>query len=120
MTEAEILSKLENLEAKKGSLRKQLDEVRSRKLIKCNKCGKRTVVSKLTYLQTYWYREPYSCTGGDYWVAGEGQFECPKCGIINRLYKRPDVVDLKNYFKSVEDAPKEKYEPFAKQRPFVN
>lgn len=43
------------------------------------------------------------CTGGDYWKQGEGQFECPKCGHVNRLYDRPDVVELKRYFASVED-----------------
>lgn len=66
-------------------------------------CGAELRVGALVYLQTHWYVEPFSCTGGDYWNAGEGQFICPKCGAKNRLYERPEVEKLKRYFKAVED-----------------
>lgn len=66
-------------------------------------CGASLRVSDLTYLQTHWYTEPYSCTGGDYWNQGEGQFICPKCGAKNRLYERSEVEKLKKYFKAVEN-----------------
>jgi hypothetical protein len=54
--------------------------------------------------------EPYSCTGGEYWREGEGKFECPKCGEINRLLDRhitdklpdrSDVIKLKYNFKEI-------------------
>lgn len=72
--------------------------------------GAMLLVSDLVYIQTRWYIEPYSCTGGDYWNMGEGQFVCPKCGAKNSLYERPEVEGLKQYFKSVQD----KYGPFVK------
>src|ERR1700743_3730080 len=57
----------------------------------------------LTYIQTFWYTPPYSCSGGDYWNYGEGQFICPLCGVKNRLYERPDVENLKHMFGKVEE-----------------
>jgi hypothetical protein len=66
-------------------------------------CGTMLPVKDLTYIQTHWYTEPYGCTGGDYWNQGEGQFTCPVCGALNRLYERPDVVALKSFFKTVVD-----------------
>ncbi len=66
-------------------------------------CGAMLCIGDLEYIQTHWYTEPYSCTGGDYWNAGEGQFVCPKCLKLNRLYERPDVVDMKQFFGSVRD-----------------
>lgn len=66
-------------------------------------CGALLPVKNLTYIQTHWYTEPYSCNGGDYWNEGEGQFACPECGAINRLYERPEVVKLKSYFKDVKN-----------------
>lgn len=66
-------------------------------------CGASFKVSSLTYIQTHWYTPPYSCTGGDYWNMGEGQFKCPTCGALNRLYERPEVEKLKHLFKSTEN-----------------
>lgn len=66
-------------------------------------CGAQFPVNQLTYIQTHWYTAPYSCTGGDYWNQGEGQFMCPSCGHKNRLYERPEVVALKEFFAKVED-----------------
>src|SRR4051794_16353658 len=62
------------------TLNKRLDEAQSRKRLTCGFCGKRHQVSKLTLIQTHFYIEPYSCTGGDYWKRGEKQYECPSCG----------------------------------------
>jgi len=67
-------------------------------------CGKKLAISRLTYIQTHWYVAPYSCTGGDYWNSGEGQFFCPECKKLNRLYERPDVVELKHSFGAIKDA----------------
>lgn len=68
-----------------------------------NGCGATLRVADLTYIQTHWYTAPYSCSGGDYWNQGEGQFMCPKCGEKNRLYERPEVEKLKSRFKDVKD-----------------
>jgi hypothetical protein len=48
-------------------------------------CGARLSTARLQYIRTHWYVQPYSCTGGDYWNVGEGNFYCPKCGHRNRL-----------------------------------
>lgn len=66
-------------------------------------CGARHEIGDLTYVQTHWYEEAHGCTGGDRWHMGEGQWRCPSCGHVNRLYDSPDVVALKPHFKVVED-----------------
>lgn len=66
-----------------------------------NGCGGALFVKDLTYIQTLWYTSPYSCSGGDYWNNGEGQFVCTACGALNRLYERPQVVELKSFFKEM-------------------
>lgn len=78
-------------------------------MLKCDGCGKRTRVSSITYIQTYWYERPYGCTGGDRWHEGEGQWDCPKCDHNHRLIlwgadfgkKTHPTVYLKPYFKEV-------------------
>lgn len=66
-------------------------------------CGAWTLIGRLVYVQTHWYREPYGCSGGDYWLMGEGQWVCPKCGHRNRLYSSPEVEAFKPFFKGVHD-----------------
>ena len=92
---------LKDLEENRKSTQEALDVARTKKMVKCHGCGRRTKVSKLTYIQTRWYTPAFGCTGGDYWQDGEGQFDCPKCGKNNRLYERPDVEALKPFFKDV-------------------
>lgn len=100
-TERELRKRLAAVNATAAELCAELDGFRRRRRVLCRSCGRRTVVSALTYIQTHFYISPYSCTGGDYWKEGEGQFDCPKCGARNRLYDRPDVVALKRYFAAV-------------------
>ncbi len=102
------MNKVEEIDKKIEELREKRASLLSKTLVKCTDywghklgCGKCTQIGKLTYIQTYWYVEPYSCTGGDYWRQGEGQFECTKCGYLNRLYKRPEVEKLKHHFKEI-------------------
>lgn len=64
-------------------------------------CGELTKVKELIYIQTEYYVRPSGCNDGDYWNAGEGRFKCIKCGFINRLYNRADIVTLKDNFKSI-------------------
>lgn len=61
-----------------------VDAGKRRSRLACGHCGKRHQVSKLTLIQTHYYIEPYSCTGGDYWKEGEKQYECPSCGMRMR------------------------------------
>jgi hypothetical protein len=68
-----------------------------------NGCGAEIPIATLAYIQTHWYTEPSGCTGGDYWSQAEGQFKCPECGVINRLYIRHDVEKLKPYFAKVDN-----------------
>lgn len=100
-SERTIRKELTEVGSRQAELRAELDEARRRKRIKCEKCGKGTQVSKLIYVQTRWYVAPYSCTGGDYWKDGEGQFMCPKCEHVNRLYDKPEIVKLKSHFREV-------------------
>lgn len=66
-------------------------------------CGASFPIGQLTFIQTHWYTEPHGCAGGDYWNAGEGQFDCPACGKRNRLYATPEIQALKAYFREVKD-----------------
>ena len=88
---------LEELEENRKSTQKALDIARAKKMVKCRWCGRRTKVSKLTYIQTRWYTPPHGCTGGDYWQDGEGQFDCPKCGKkMNKSNLRFKAFDPEN------------------------
>lgn len=64
-------------------------------------CRKFFPAREITYIQTFWYSPPYGCSGGDCWNIGEGQFVCPGCGQLNRLYERPEVEALKPFFNKV-------------------
>jgi DNA-directed RNA polymerase subunit RPC12/RpoP len=93
---------LAEADAARQRIKGEIDAAKSRKRVACNHCGKRSVVGRLTYIQTHWYREPYGCTGGDYWSAGEGRFACPHCGYENRLIYRPEIESLKRHFAEIE------------------
>jgi len=101
--EKAILDAKEHLEY----LYKERDDRLARTLIRCMSsvlgegCGKRTQIRKLEYIQTHWYESPYGCNGGDLWHEDEGQFDCPKCGVRNRLYDRPEIEKLKHLFNGV-------------------
>ena len=104
MTKVKSLQKKkEKIESQLSSVQNQLNDELGKKFVRCEKCGKRTQVKKLTYLQTRYYIRSHGCYEGDYWLDGEGQFDCPKCGFNNRLYDRPDAVDLKRHFGKIEE-----------------
>lgn len=84
-------------------------EAKSETLIQCTTqvatgkgCKAWYAIKDLVYIQTHWYTKPHGCTGGDYWNEGEGQWICPACGHRNRLYKTPEVEQMKSLFASVE------------------
>jgi hypothetical protein len=66
-------------------------------------CGKSIPINEIEFLQTHWYVRPSGCTEGDYWKEGEGQYICPHCKHLNRLYNRPEIMKLKHLFKSIKN-----------------
>ena len=80
---------------------KAIKEQKRTTLVQCYHCNTLHKISDLIYIQTHWYTPPHGCTGGDYLTAGEGQFKCPNCELINRLYNSKNVEELKQYFLEV-------------------
>jgi hypothetical protein len=82
----------------------------SQKTIRCcdsnygKGCGAKTKIKNITYIQTLYYvDEAYN----EHWENGEGQFDCPKCGLRNRLIDifgqkgREKFCELKYLFKNI-------------------
>lgn len=86
-------------------INKQIDAKLAATVVRCpNKdCSRGYEIRELDYIQTHWYDPPSGCTDGDRWYAGEGQWKCPVCGKVTRLYDKPDITALKRYFKQVVD-----------------
>ncbi len=97
-TEAMIRRDLRKLEEQRAPLVEELKQALARQTVKCQHCAKRSRVSALTLIQTYWYREPYSCTGGGRWVPGDLEWEC-RCGRRNRGCYDENVSRLRTFFK---------------------
>lgn len=109
----EIKARLKELNEEAAPLLEELRELAKKQRVRClgfngdqrgtqGGCGRSTQVSKLTYIQTHWYDSNTGSPNGGYYVAGEGQFICPKCGQRNRLWDRPDVVKVRHLFKDEE------------------
>jgi hypothetical protein len=104
---AELDERLIALEAEKAKLTEESNQLLGYTLVTCTRnchgpgCGKATPIRELVYIQTHWYVEPHGCTGGDYWRAGEGNFDCPHCGHRNRLYDRKPIEALRHLFRGV-------------------
>lgn len=105
----ELRAERANKAAEIAVLDGQIDAKLRHTLVKCTSnnhgkgCGQALEIGELEYIQTHWYTPPHGCSGGDYWNLGEGQFVCPHCGHLNRLYDRPEIEGLKRLFKSVVD-----------------
>lgn len=85
-------------------LTEELHEAKARTKVPCYYCGRKTVVAALTYIQTYWYDHNTGSPNGGYFRPGEVQFECPKCGRMNRPINNTfDFKSLKRYFKEAKD-----------------
>jgi rubrerythrin len=106
------MESLEELKKQRDSINADLAKVNEKienriaaTIVRCpNKdCLRGYEVRELEYIQTHWYDPPSSCTDGDCWYAGEGRWKCPVCGAVTRLYDKPDITALKQYFKSVVD-----------------
>lgn len=107
-----LLEKEVRLAEVKQSLKEVQDELNELQktdiLIECQSsvlgkgCGTFIPIGELTYIQTKWYTPPRGCSEGDYWNDGEGQFDCPKCGNRNRMYKREVYENYKRSFGHIE------------------
>lgn len=97
-TSKELEARLSEIAAESEEIRKKLDENARNRFVRCKFCSTRTRVGRLAYIQTHLERKH---DRGTYWARGEGQFDCPKCGGRNRLYDRPEVMELRRYFASV-------------------
>jgi len=98
-TEVE-LARLENERQK--VLAKQLRIIRG-SFIKCAKCGENSKLFSWTFIQDMFYVEPYSCTGGDYWLNSETRcchIVCPKCEGEIYLYNDPQRDKIVNLIKA--------------------
>lgn len=109
-TTEELKEQLNVLSEKSNKILSELRKRDGNTLIQCiattpygKGCGSAFKVKDIVLIQTHWYEPPYSCSGGDAWYRGERQFECPSCGLRNRLYNRPDVDKLKGLFKETID-----------------
>jgi len=112
---------LAELNKTRDELQAKLDEVNatiklrmSQTIVRCpNKdCLRGYEIRELEYFQEQYYVEPFSCTGGDYWVDSEtdAHWNCPVCGTTTRLYDKPDIRALKKLFKTVTKwKPKSRY-----------
>ena len=78
-------SLLEDLNKREVSIHKMIDKRNQKRKIKCKSCDNMHEIGSLEVIQTHWYTEPYGCTSGDYWSAGELQFICPDTKVRNRL-----------------------------------
>ena len=110
----DIEEEIKHLKKKLKRANKDLDKLLSESIVQCSSqvatgkgCGKMLQIGELEFIQTHYYIAPHGCTGGDYWLPGEGQFKCPHCGHINRLYATEDLQRLKHRFKSVKDVHRE-------------
>lgn len=83
---SKLLERRAVLEAEIEKINTRLDKLKGHKTLKCF-CGKKHKIQDLTLLVDYWYTEPYSCTGGDYYNEGEKAFVCPdNLDVKNRLF----------------------------------
>lgn len=105
----EISTKLAALDKKREALAAVRQDLLSRTKVRCTTtysrkgCGKEAEIRDLVYIQTHWYVPPSGCSDGDYWRSGEGQYECPHCGHLNRLHDRPEIVSLSSMFRGITD-----------------
>ncbi len=76
---------LNKLNKEKEKIKDVIKKARGHRELTCLCCDSIYKIKDLIYIQTYWHIPPHGCTGGDYWVQGEGYFICPNCNVRNRL-----------------------------------
>lgn len=116
---AQIEQEIQAATALITNLKKELNETIAQDYVVCRKCEMGSKLKETVYIQTHWYVRPYSCTGGDYWNSGEGQFLCPKCNTRNRLLSDAAKVyeKMAHCFKEIRH---DYDDPELDKLPFVN
>ena len=100
----ELIKRLEVIDAERKETHNSFLATLPDTLIRCESCsngsgcGAVMTVSECIYVQSHGYTEPHGCSGGDYWTQDDGEFICPKCNLLNRLYYRKQYEALKPYF----------------------
>jgi len=109
-----IQKKLDRLESKKITARREQRDIIKRSLIKCAKCNRKSQLSSWVFIQDMYYIQPFSCTGGDYWLNAKTRschIVCPKCSKETYLYRHSQKDKIVNL---VDSYPFSKSELFQK------
>jgi len=77
--------KLEDLDLQKDKINKQIEKRNAQRKLPCYSCNGKHKICELEAIQTYYYTEPYSCTGGDFVTRSDLHFVCPITGDRNRM-----------------------------------
>lgn len=86
--EDQLLKELQAIRMEMVPIKEELDRVRANKTIQCLGCGKRSPISKWTFIQQHHYIPPSGCMEGAYWVhSNEVLIGCPKCQSLMRTWK---------------------------------
>ncbi len=100
-------------------LRNKKERALSGKMFRCVACKGIHKIKTCTAIQTHWYVQPYSCTGGDYWNEGEMYILCPETGIGNRVLFLDDskipYEKRQDYDWNIEKQFKRIYKPLFKE-----
>lgn len=110
----EILKKLREQKQKLEDQIKSVDaaiaETLAETVIRCGNTNCLTLykIRELDYIDEQTYEDELGY-GGSYRVWHEGQWICPKCNYRNRLYKQPEINNLKHLFKSSTITKKRNY-----------
>lgn len=80
-----IKKAITELDAQRKKLVSQLGTAYGNKTFPCVFCNKRHKFKDCDAIQTHWYEEPYSCSGGDNWYENELWILCPTTQHYNRM-----------------------------------
>ena len=100
---AVVQKKLDRLKNERDQARGEQLDIIKRSLIQCTKCRKKSRLSSWTFIQGRYYVEPYSCTGGAYWLNSETylcHIVCPKCDEEIYLCNYPQRDSIVNFIDS--------------------
>ncbi len=109
-----MAASLRRIEQERARLERRLEKLGDERIAalrekrwKCRAagCGRTSKLSSVVLIQTHWYTAPFSCSGGDYWNAGERNLVCPKCSVRHRMIEtdpRPENFYDLSYAKRKE------------------
>ena len=94
----EIEKQILVLEAELSDRREARNTKLPDKMLRCAACKRSTAIRKLTFIQCWWYEQPYGCTGGDSWHPTDAIVHCIKCGGRSVVTKKSVYYPLRRYF----------------------